>query len=324
MSGGSVAIRGFNYQKAIIALISIINHDKDNFVIYVENQDDIRYFIQVKGLSLSLKNLISRNIKNKKSENGNTEKSNSILYKNICFDEEDCVYKIVTLDAFKEKSALVECDSYIFGDMKRYSYNDAQIKILTDSLVQEGLDVNIIEKKLNKSYLFFSPFKNDLSVAVTYLKGKMNECGILVDNGSGDVALNEIFRIIDIKSEIAPCSDGSNNPDKKLTNKEFNNIFKTQKSFDYAKIVFDTIKSDFSSDLQIRIQYELPKVAVCHRALYARIKDQLGKFDLSENIQQMIFSLYNQVSNYGVEYVIYAVLVELIAARYLEVSNDNN
>ena len=37
-SGGAYSIRGFNYQKAVIAQIAINNFNVDNFYIIVENQ----------------------------------------------------------------------------------------------------------------------------------------------------------------------------------------------------------------------------------------------------------------------------------------------
>lgn len=72
-NGGAIALKGFNYQNAVASLIAILNYDKDNFLLFIETKDDIEVdiedkhvFIQVKGQSLSLTNLLS--IENKNSD----------------------------------------------------------------------------------------------------------------------------------------------------------------------------------------------------------------------------------------------------------------
>ena len=40
-NGGAIAIKGFNFQHAIAALIIIGNYEKEKFSIYLETKDDI-------------------------------------------------------------------------------------------------------------------------------------------------------------------------------------------------------------------------------------------------------------------------------------------
>ena len=66
IDGGANAIRGFNYQKSAIALIAVLNYNKDDFELFLENQDDVEVlfkdshtFIQIKSnKGLSIKSLV--------------------------------------------------------------------------------------------------------------------------------------------------------------------------------------------------------------------------------------------------------------------------
>lgn len=73
-SGGAVAIKGFNYQKAVIAYIAVLNYQKDGFQIIVENQDDAeifvknnKTFIQIKSEKLSLTKISKQDKKTQRS-----------------------------------------------------------------------------------------------------------------------------------------------------------------------------------------------------------------------------------------------------------------
>ena len=105
-NGGAIALKGFNYQNAVASLIAILNYDKDNFLLFIETKDDIEVdiedkhvFIQVKGQSLSLTNLLS-------IENKNSDNKKCIFSKNIKKNHPKALYHIVLLSLKMTKKML--------------------------------------------------------------------------------------------------------------------------------------------------------------------------------------------------------------------------
>lgn len=316
LNGGVNAIRGFNYQKAVISLIAILNYQKNNFELFIENQEDAEVlinnthtFIQIKGKKLGLADLI----REKKGQK-------SILFKNLSKESlQESRYKIVTFESFlaKDKKELNSSGaSLIFDEI--YEYSVAQKENITDKLKEQGFSEAILRNKLSKSYIYFSPFSNNLNRAIPFLKGKMNDLKINVDNGKGDIALNELFKLIDQKSEILVDSEYDYNPKKKLTVEELDVIFETVDSFEVKDRVWRAIKDKFTIYKQQKIEIEGSKIIILHRSLKESVIQEIGSFNIDQDEKKLIESLYRKVQHLGNEIVLYAIIIDIVAERIQE------
>jgi hypothetical protein len=322
IDGGANAIRGFNYQKAVISLIAVLNYRKDDFEIFLENQEDAEVlfrdthtFIQIKGGDLSISKLKAADSKTKKS----------ILGKNLSKKySERSRYKIVTPDSFakKDKNDLDEVDevdeNLIFD--KIYKYSNSQKEDIALSLIAEGFIEEDLRQKLSKSYLYFSPFKNDLDIATSFIKGKMSDNNINLDNGKGDIALNELFNQIDDRSEIPPCNDNSYNQKKRLTASELKRIFLTTERDNFQDQIWKDVKLNTRFTLleQGKIEKERLRILSTHKALKRKMIESIGIFTTDTDTIVLVESLYNKVVNLGEKCVLYAILIDIIAERMQE------
>lgn len=328
-SGGAYSIKGFNYQKAVIAQIAINNFNVDKFYIIVENQEDIvvfcsekKFHLQVKGEKLSIKRLI--NVPKNK---------NSILFKLLNKEEEIDFYKVVTLDTFNKKDQKdLSISSHSIFDNFVFDYSENQKEELLKGLQDENLfsgDNEKIRIELGKTKLVFSNFKNDLSQAERSLLGDMVKKGIKVDYNAGINAINELFKQIDLKSERqASISNKNVIESKKITPEELKNIFslcsviteipKTRENF-LDLLVVNKLLSE-SEKIEIKINFSMLNTKL--RNLRKDILDKISDSDfnivkLEKDKHFYIKYIYKKISA-NFEPDVYAVLIDILAEKFLE------
>lgn len=328
-SGGAYSIRGFNYQKAVIAQIAINNFNVDNFYIIVENQEDIVVFfsekifhLQVKGQTLSIKSLI-KVPKNK----------HSILYKLLNKEEKVDYYKVVTLDTFikKDKDHLDKSSCNIF-DSCVYDYSEKQKEEFLKCLQQENLfsgDEEKIQNELKKTKIVFSDFNNDLSNAQTYLLGYMVGKGIVVDDNVGITALNELFKQIDLKSEQKASIHNKNVIEsKKITQEELKNIFrlcsvisqipKLRIEILESLVEYELISNKEKQDIKFQFYTLNSKLRDLRKDIFDRISGSDFYIQkLESNGFSFIHSIYQKLSD-DFQSDIYAVLIDIVSEKFLE------
>lgn len=189
-NGGAIALKGFNYQNAVASLIAILNYDKDNFLLFIETKDDIEVdiedkhvFIQVKGQSLSLTNLLS-------IENKNSDNKKCIFSKNIKKNHPKALYHIVLLSLKNDQKDVIEAsENTVFSE--EYLYSDEQQNKIIQKLKEIGFTEEELNSKLPLCRLYFTPFKNKKEDAAKFLIGCMCDKNIKVDE-RGKILLNEL------------------------------------------------------------------------------------------------------------------------------------
>ncbi|ACZ08148.1 Uncharacterised protein [Sebaldella termitidis] len=209
--GGVEAIRGFTYQKAVTALILLLNYNNETLWVVPEGYEDIDvhleenlYYIQVKSKSLTTSKLI---VPDKNQEYSIIEK----LHNNK-INSENLNFKIVCIDCdcIKEDSAeatvlFTRTDTHI----NKYKY---------------GIDIGKIEKsraykKFNDSkkenlkeiakkiYVYKTPFTKELDSYWTYLLGVLTGKNIVTNDHKGKNTLILIDSIIKAKTQIKFLND---------------------------------------------------------------------------------------------------------------------
>ena len=323
-SGGSVAIKGFNYQKSVIAYIAVLNYQKDNFQIIIENQDDAevfaednKFFIQIKSEKLSLTKI--------GKQDKNTQRS--ILGKLLDKNFPGAAYKIVTTNKFSdtdkkhlEKVAglLVPCDVF--------KYSPEQQQKFEETLQAENFPSDGLKDKIDKSFLVISPFEDKFDTAVPFLLGVMSDKNICIDGNKGRASLTELFTQIDIKGEIDP-----NKNQNLLTRKEL-----TKANLD--KIFVEVDKEAFRSELQKEILDEcnLPNVIkykvireffnlyTTHRSLRRKIAEQIDQVSIDTNNEAtQVKTLCDGLSaNKTDKPILYAIIIDLLVDKILEHDSD--
>ena len=328
-SGGAYSIRGFNYQKAVIAQIAINNFNVDNFYIIVENQEDIVVFfseknfhLQVKGQTLSIKSLT----KVPKSKH-------SILYKLLNKEEKVDYYKVITLDTFskKDKDDLDKSSCNIFNNFV-YDYSEKQKEEFLRCLQQENLfsgDEEKIQNELKKTKIVFSNFKNDLSEAELILLGNMANKGICVDNYAGINALNELFKQIDLKSEQKASIHNKNVIEsKKITQTELKNIFRLCSVISQIpklriEILESLVEDELLSkkernDINMKFYMLNSNLRSLREDILARIASSNFYIqELESNGFSYIHSIYQKLTD-DFQADIYAVLIDIVSEKFLE------
>lgn len=156
-NGGAIALKGFNYQNAVASLIAILNYDKDNFLLFIETKDDIEVdiedkhvFIQVKGQSLSLTNLLS-------IENKNSDNKKCIFSKNIKKNHPKALYHIVLLSLKNDQKDVIEAsENTVFSE--EYLYSDEQ----QNKIIQKLKEIGFTEEELNSNPITKAQFADIL------------------------------------------------------------------------------------------------------------------------------------------------------------------
>ncbi len=217
-NGGAQAIKGFNYQKSVIALIAVLHYlDSDQVDLYIESEDDIvvktsarKTYIQSKSTEQTIASIVYR-------KDGKA----SVLEKNLSNggDNTDDRYKLVTPRFGGQDKYLSEIDAEIFTEGAQvYSYLQTARTSITDKLP------DVSEVKLRNSRVALTAFPAKQADALTHIKGVMSNMNIPIDNSYGSAALGELCLRIDQKSEII-AKDATDYEKKKITQHDLRRIF---------------------------------------------------------------------------------------------------
>lgn len=310
-NGGAQALKGFNYQNAVVCLIAIQNYKKENFLLYVETKDDIELdisnkhaFIQVKSQNLTLNNLLKPSKKN-----GNF----SIFSKNISKEHKNPLYQIVLLGLkTDQKDVLDVSDNIIFSH--EYIYSEEQQEIIVRELKKIGFSEDEIKNKIPKCRLYFTPFKDNKEDALKYLIGCMNENNIKVDE-RGKIILNELLSMISQKAEL-PIKEDNDITKKTITSEYLNKLFETNELYTKKLQLIDDLlnKEVIQFADKIRIEKELISILSIHKYSYKKLSEKIDRFDFNMKTKQLFETLYSkaiQILPNETKETIFALLIEL-------------
>ena len=274
-NGGAYAIKGFNYQKSIVALIAVLHYldDDDQFEIYVESKDDIvvkakniETYIQVKSSELSL-NSITRRDKNK----------NTVIGKNLSNGDEQSRYKLVA-PSFKDKEKHLEDTkpNVITKGASVFSYN----KDAFDEIMKRMPELH--SEKVKNSSVAITAYKAEMIEAVRYLTAIMVEDGIPVDNGYGNAVIEELYVEIDQKSAKIVKSD-EDYEFKKFTHQNLSLII----SHSYKIECFEEIMQKLGYNLtkKERMKKKKLNIPVQYSSYHEEAKRHIQSYDL-ENMPE--------------------------------------
>lgn len=311
-NGGAYAIRGFNYQNAVISLICIRNYLNNSFKVIVENKDDLEVFldnthtyVQIKGKKLSVKSLIKPDSKTNKS----------VLGKNLNNGTISNRYKIATLDNFSDKDNLeYTSDNKFLNDA--FEYSDKQKKDIKQALLLQGFENEELEKKLSNSYVWLSPFNTNPENAQKFLLGEMNNCGIKVDGIAGQICLNELFRTINNISAI-PVSNDVSIDKKKITSEYLKSVFTSYGGYVSQLEILEAVQDKFDFFTKSAIKKQLLLIGSYHRSLKQDVIQCIGNFNIRGNIGDIFDELCGKIpQNFkdknDIE-IIYSILISIIA-----------
>lgn len=244
-NGGAIAIKGFNFQKAAITYIAIKNYDKPNFFILVEAKDDFEVkldnyeaYIQVKSQKLSLKKIL------------NEKEGKSVLEKNLTNGDENSQYKIF-VKGFAQtdiKKMTVIDNGTICGPL--YGYNTDQKNEIINQF-KNNSSLTKVEEKLLSSYIYELPFIDKLENAITVLLGEMTYKEIDVGNKRGQIAINELFTLIDQKSEYIVKSE-DDYMKKGISQTDLEGIFKLTSTIEMFNEILDATSYTFFKKNKIK------------------------------------------------------------------------
>ncbi|CUN11127.1 dsDNA nuclease domain-containing protein [Turicibacter sanguinis] len=270
-NGGTIAIRGFNYQKASIILVLLKNFSKEGFSLAPEAGDDFevhlgseKIYVQVKGTKkLSLSKLMSRRKK----------EANSILDKSLAVGERQDCRKIFLWDFEpKEREDMHAVESEKIELTKAlYKFSDEQKEKIKTKL--ELNQDNCI--RLENQHIYITPFRNDMNDAIAHLTGVAVGEGFSGEASQVRLLLSELSFTIDQRSEIPVECDISS---KMITN-------------EYIKCLFNSFEkdSDFNSVLEILdLNYiqkkDISKAKTKVNLLYGAIKKEVSSKLIKEEL----------------------------------------
>ena len=208
-NGGANAIKGMNYQNAVISLVAIRNYEKEGFELILEADDDFEVlydnyhaYIQVKGeQKMSLSKML-----NQKKEGGKEKKS--MLDKHFEVGDSKSIYKFVVYN-------------FTQSDLDKMKGTDDEL--FNSSLkLSKAQEERINNSKTKRFSIIKTPFEKNMLEAQNYLLGEMANSGIAVDNRVNQV-LGELTTIIYRKSEYT-IKEESDKKYKKLVSKELKDI----------------------------------------------------------------------------------------------------
>lgn len=292
-NGGAFAIKGFNFQKAAISLIAIKNFHKPNFHILVEAKDDfeVKYdgyeaYIQVKSKKLSLKQLL------------NTNDGKSILEKNLSNGNRNSNFKIF-VKSFAETD-IKKMTELSEGNIctPLYSYNDEQKKSILDEL-RDSEKIEEFEDKLLSSYIYVPPFKDKLAEAIPVLLGEMALNEIDVSHTRGQIAVNELFTLIDQKSEYIVKNE-EDFQKKSILKEDLKKVFKLSSTLDaFDELLESTL---FSFFLKKQIKKEQLKITHYYSIEKNAAKEELTGFDLYSGTEDEVIKNAVTICNKNKEF----------------------
>lgn len=309
-NGGAFAIKGFNFQKAAITFIAIKNFNKPDFHILVEARDDFEVkfndydaYIQVKSQKLSLNKLL------------NSKDGKSILEKNLSNGNENSHYKIF-VKSFAEtdvKKMLLNPEGNICDPL--YSYSDEQKQTILNKL-KGSSDIESFEKKLLSSYIYMLPFDDRLIDAIPVLLGQMALKEIDVSQKRGQIAINELFTLIDQKSEYVVQSD-EDYIKKKILKEDLQEIFKLTSTLDF----FDSILSSTSYSVFWKKKIKQEQLKIIHAYITEKeiAKRELSNIDVLSMTEEEIINIAMEKCNCDVtfntlgEFTKKAIIIEVLA-----------
>ena len=317
--GGSQAIKGFNFQTAMGALIAVFNFSEPDFKMIVEGTEDLEVhksgictYVQVKSGKLTTTKLL-KNPKNTKSG----KRRLAILYKLLSAGTTQDRYKLIVSDKFPEEdffAHFTHSNTPLILD-KAYQLTSQTIQYFQQHMKEEGIPLPT--EILEHLFLYRAPFQTDLETASRYICGVMNERNILTDNEYGRNAFNEIIRIIYQKSE---CTERGNIEKKTIYAADLKRIFHTSnRPILESKIIEELFPGQVFKQNEIkRCILKIPLAFQYHKD---KIKKQLGSLKRSDSIKDVEFinKLMKQLTSYSASNDIkYAVIIDLMLDEYEE------
>lgn len=320
-SGGSQAIRGFNYQKSLISLIAILNHDKRDLSIFVETDDDVvvlisgmKIFVQAKsGKDLSIAKLIT------------PQKTSSIIKKNISNGDNNDRFKIAIPNTCFAKSDIEGVNSLILSEgtifeNNVYRYSDEQKNKIINALVKEGVDQNTALSKISNSFIYLSDFDSNQERAIKYLLGEMCEHDIKVDDGAGISILNALFSEIDIRSGRIVGRDAISDKDKELSCDFLNKIFCKGEVFSIETEITNMVAG---GNIYLKERIIKERNSGCYEDLESNLRELYGNFGINEDTKNIVLQLVDIAKKEKLnvpEEAIYAITIKIVAEKII---NDN-
>ncbi len=297
-NGGAIAIKGFNFQHAVAALIIICNYEKENFSIYLETKDDIEvtysdnnFFIQAKSNQLTLNGLVKADKQNK-----------SILSKSLSktSDKKHNYYKIATIEFSEQEQKKLnkKVSQHLFNNNEIYEINAEAKTKLIDALIKQGLEEEVSKTKLDNCYIYFTPFSKNSENSYYYLLGFMNQCNINVDGGRGKLLLNELLNLIQQKAEKIINNDNEKEC-KQLNSAFLKSLIKTDKYLTAKDTFVQKLEEQNVINIQNSIQIKefLLSVGLKHLALKNKVRNSIGTIDIKSDFVETIKDLLEKVQN---------------------------
>lgn len=131
-------------------------------------------------------------------------------------------------------------------------------------------------KRFNNQKIYITPFSNDLSIALTFLKGEMVNRNLVVTKERADLVIGTLCLEIDSKSEI--LINGKNDSVRKEINSEFlKEIFVNVQQKELFEEILE--KLPYNAIKKRKIKFEKTKIIFS----YQNIKERLKKnFDYNQ------------------------------------------
>lgn len=259
-NGGAIAIKGMNYQNAVISLVAIRNYEKEGFELILEADDDFEVlydnyhaYIQVKGeKAMSLSKMLNRK-KDKKS----------MLDKHFEVGDNNSTYKFVVYNFTQSDldDMTIEFDELFSKSLK----------------LSEDQKLRVNNSKTESFSIIKTPFENNILDAQNYLLGEMAKSGIAVDNRV-DQVLGELTTIIYGKSEYVITQE-SDKKYKKIVSKELKDILLKVSSFEQFNEIIDSLP--YTAYKKSRIKLEKSKIST---------QQMFVKQDVTKYIQTQLVS----------------------------------
>lgn len=165
-----------------------------------------------------------------------------------------------------------------------YSYNDKQKNSILSQL-QDKEKMEEFGDKLLSSYIYMPPFKDSLAEAIPVLLGEMALNEIDVSHKRGQIAVNELFTLIDQKSEFIVKSE-EDFQKKAILKEDLKKIFKLSSTFD----AFDQLleSTSYSFFLKKQIKKEQLKIIQLYSTVKSAAERELSNFDLLDGTEEEV------------------------------------
>lgn len=294
-TGGTNAIKGFNYQHAVSVLILLLHHEKDDFYIIPEGLDDIQifdngtsHFLQVKGKKITAGNLVIPTKKQTESMieklvNKKSEYTLNNEYKIVCI-ESNC-----TLTDNKVESKLFyspyEPDiNYI------YSFDIKPIEKLKKFGSYDEDKQEQLRSIIKRIKCYITPFKNSSDSYQPYLMGTISNLGVDISPTYQENALRVLKDFITSRSEII-ISDEKDAKDKAIHTSDIRYLFEEAELHKELKeLIFNSIDDYLGTNTGLKFKLKSIVLGIIDNleidAHYIKVKEILyeNKYDLQKLI----------------------------------------